>query len=96
MVKAHPEALEMKDWQGRSIVDVAIGNETKAFVEKLSKNILQQTQNDVVEEGETEEMGSNLSLSQMKAISKQLLEIETSCKSLRIRLNGLIEQVREK
>lgn len=96
MVKAHPEALEMKDWQGRSIVDVAIGNETKAFLEKLSKNDLQQTQNDVVEEGETEEMGSNLSLSQMKAISKQLLEIETSCKSLRIRLNGLIEQVREK
>jgi hypothetical protein len=101
MAKAHPEALEMTDWQGRSIVDVAIDSETKAFLEKLlsQNDDLQQTQqhHDVVEEGTTEEMGTNLSsLSQMKAISKQLLEIETSCKSLRIQLDGLIEQVSEK
>eukprot|EP00986_Skeletonema_menzelii_P006054 scaffold2287_cov135-Skeletonema_menzelii.AAC.5 len=89
MAKAHPEALEMKDWQGRSIVDIAIENDTKVFLEKLAQNDLQQTQqqNDVVKGETSEEVGSNLSLTQMEAISKQLLEIETSCQRLRIQLD---------
>ncbi|KAL7496192.1 hypothetical protein ACHAWT_009945 [Skeletonema menzelii] len=89
MAKAHPEALEMKDWQGRSIVDIAIENDTKVFLEKLAQNDLQQTQQqkDVVKGETSEEVGSNLSLTQMEAISKQLLEIETSCHRLRIQLD---------
>ena len=97
MVKAHPEALQMKDWQGRSIVDVAINNETKSFLENISQSDLQQT-HDAAKESEMEEIGSgsNISLSQMKAISRQLLEMETSCQSLRVQLDGLIEQVSKK
>ena len=98
MAKAHPEALEMKDWQGRSIVDIAIENDTKVFLEKLAQNDLQQTQqqNDVVKGETSEEVGSNLSLTQMEAISKQLLEIETSCQRLRIQLDELVDELKGK
>ena len=91
MAKAHPEALEMKDWQGRSIVDVAVENDTKVFLEKLSQKDLQQTQGTT-----NDEVGSNLSLTQMKAISKQLLEIENSCHRLRIQLDALVDEVKGK
>jgi hypothetical protein len=95
MAKAHPEALFMKDWQGRSIADVAIDSDTQVFLEKLSQSQddLQQTQQ---EEGKTEEVDSNLSSSQMKAISKQLLEIETSCHKLRTQLDALVDKVEGK
>lgn len=94
MTKAHPEALEMNDWQGRSIVDVATDSDTKVFLEKLAQIGLQQTQ--LVEEGETDGVGSNLSLTQMNAISKQLLEIETSCRTLRNQLDALTNELKGK
>ena len=97
MAKAHPEALEMKDWQGRSIVDVAVENDTKMFLEKLSLNDWQQTQqqnDDDVEKGTT--TGSNLSLTQIEAISKQLIDIETSCHRLRIQLDALVDELKGK
>eukprot|EP00985_Skeletonema_marinoi_P004487 scaffold1955_cov122-Skeletonema_marinoi.AAC.15 len=95
MAKAHPEALYMKDWQGRSIADVAIDNDTKVFLEKLSQSQddLHQTQQ---EEGKTEEFDPNLSSPQIKAISKQLLDIETSCHKLRIQLDALVDKVEGK
>ena len=98
MAKAHPEALEMNDWQGRSIVDVATDSETKVFLEKLAQNDLQQTQQHdvVVEEGKTDEVGSKLSLTQMNAISKQLLEIENSSRRLRIQLDVLADELKGK
>lgn len=99
MAKAHPEALEMNDWQGRSIVDVATDSNTKVFLEELAQLDMQQTQqqHDVLEAGKSnEEVGSNLSLTQMNAISKQLLEIETSCHRLRIQLDALADELKGK
>lgn len=97
MAKAHPEALGMNDWQGRSIVDVATDSDTKVFLEKLAQIDLQQTQqHDVVDEGKTDEFDSKLSLTQMNAISKRLLEIETSCRTLRIQLDALTDELKGK
>ncbi len=97
MAKAHPEALEMNDWQGRSIVDVATDSDTKVFLQKLAQVDLQQKlQDDVVGEVKTDEVGSKLSLTQMNAISKQLLEIETSCHRLRIQLDALTDELKGK
>jgi hypothetical protein len=106
MAKAYPEALMMKDWQGRSIVDVAVNNETKAFLEQLSKSTLHHMQNDDDEVDEddagkgisAEETGgpNNLSLSQMKSISKKLLEIETCCHKLREQLDSLTDELEGK
>ena len=103
MAKAYPEALMMKDWQGRSIVDVAVNNESKTFLEQLSKRTLHKMQN---EEEEEEDAGKgisaketghiNLSLSQMKSISKQLLEIETCCHELRTQLDSLTDELEGK
>lgn len=101
MAKAYPEALMMKDWQGRSIVDVAVNNETKAFLEQLSKsNTLHHDHVQNEEEGDdgkgisAEETGPiNLSLSQIKSISKQLLEIETCCHKLRAQLDSLTDEL---
>ena len=99
MAKAHPEALGMKDWQGRSIVDVAVENDTKIFLEKLSLNDLQpetKQQNDDVEKETTTEKRSNLSLVQIEAISKQLIVIETSCHRLRTQLDALVDELKGK
>ncbi len=104
MAKAYPEALMMKDWQGRSIVDVAVNNETKAFLEKISKSTLHNMQDDDDDDeddtgkGISEETGgpNNLSLSQMKSISKQLLEIETCCHKLRAQLDSLTDELEGK
>ena len=110
MAKAYPEALMMKDWQGRSIVDVAVNNETKIFLEQLSKSNLHNMQNDDEDKddddeddtgkGISEETGgpnpNNLSLSQMKSISKKLLEIETCCHKLRTQLDSLTDELEGK
>lgn len=106
MAKAYPEALIMKDWQGRSIVDVAVNNETKAFLEQLSKSTPHNMQKDD-EDKDDDDAGkgisaeetvgpNNLSLSQMKSISKQLLEIETCCHKLRTQLDSLTYELEGK
>ena len=98
MTKAHPEALEMKDWQGRSIVDVAIDDDTKTFLEELIARNDSQPKPQLNESGNvtTMESGSNITLAQVAAISKQLHEIETSCHQLRIQLDALTKQTKEK
>lgn len=108
MAKAYPDALMMKDWQGRSIVDVAVNNETRAFLEQLSKSNLYNMQNDDEDKDDdedgkgisAEETGGpnnlSLSLSQMKSISKQLLEIETCCHKLRTQLDSLTDELEGK
>ena len=106
MAKAYPEALMMKDWQGRSIVDVAVNNETKTFLEQLSKRNPHNMQNDDEDEEDddagkgisADETGgpNNLSLSQMKSISKKLLEIETCCHKLRAQLDSLTDELEGK
>ena len=98
MVNAFPQGVEMKDWKGRTVLDMCLYQETKEFLNKYSNT-------DSTSEGADEDAAANSSSSQMyddklyiiqqiHKISDEATSLEASCQRLRKEIDVLIAKMK--